>query len=225
MGRPAVREDEIARRPGWRSVSSILLFLGSARLLASLVFSWYTISYRESNIGNGTSNSMSEQLLPTSTTLSGSAGSGPAAQDSSYSREHLSETGGLYADATVLVLIGAALGAVGGLLAIEGRRPVQPSVLFAIALAAIAISAFGPGLIALEQPSAACSDARGFSTPIILGGSQFSGAGPANGVQCGPGWQFYVHASNGGYWTDPGFDSGPQTSFVGSASAGGGMLS
>jgi hypothetical protein len=179
-------------------------------LLTAILLGWYSVSATNSLDQGTTTFDLWE--VHTTTYLGGPASSYPV--PSSYSDAHLSQTGILYAAASILMVVALAASAFAGFAYVKGQRSrIRRWVVVPIALAAI-LATTAPILIAVEQPMAVCADAKNFSPPL---------GAPPNGVNgSAPGctWEFY-----NGTWWNPGGGSGPGSTFVGHSSAGAGSES
>jgi hypothetical protein len=211
-------------RPRERVVSTIVLILGAAFVLSSVLAPWYVVRVAASN----GCTSISESLAPLGVAVSSSGAGCPTAELGSYVSAGLPSTGSLYLG--IAALAGGAGLAVVSLswFRLSKLGPRHPKLLLSLSMMAIVAAASAPALAALGQPSTVCQD-QGFvgttlgtslsNDPTVQGPVNQSGGGSTPSCNS---WSFWHGA--GGSWVWSG-QAGPWNSFLGSASFGGGNIS
>ena len=167
-------------------------------LAVSLFLPWYSVSA----IDSSSDRRVSSQFYLWGVTTSSSGVGADGSRTSSYSSDVLPHTGGVYAAALGLVLVGIAGSTLAGAIALRSGPGARQLRLFAALVSAAVVTVAPLALIAV-QPGAICSDAQGFEAPLGSPGGASSG---------GCTWQFYLGS---GGWYAPGQADGPQGSFTG----------
>jgi hypothetical protein len=176
---------------------ALLLLVGSGLLAPTFYLGWYAVSAT-----NG-SESVSETFYMSGVHELGSGwGSPSGSYASSFADAYLPNTGGLYSLAGAILLGALLVGLAGGLLILLGGKRVSSNAVLLFALLATVLFAAAPMLLLAEQPSAVCTDAQHFNTPL--------GPPPSPQPKCT--WEFYMA---GGGWSNPVGGAGPGSTFSG----------
>ena len=199
-----------ARTRGWAALW--LRYLGVFLLGLTFFLSWYAVTATQSGYGTSVTQTFSAASTSTSATSFGA----PQAQSTPYDQADLPATGMLYEAVVGLVLAAAILGIAITAFSNPGRPRSRARIVAALSIAAVALALAAPVLLVAEQPAAVCSDARHFPMPL-------GAPGGGGGIYSTPGCHWQFRMSDGG-WYGPGFTTGPQSSFAGSASSSSGNM-
>jgi hypothetical protein len=181
--------------------TGLLYLAGVCFLLPAFFLSWYSISGSSSNI------QATETFFPASVHVSSSS---PSEFSSTYPGADVPNTGVVYAAATILLAGGLVLGTLVGVLVFTGLEGRYPKYALGLAVAAVILSLASPLFVQIDQPSAICSDARDFESPL---GAPSARAGN-DGSACAS-WEFDL---GNGAWYSTGQPLGPGDSFAGHSS-------
>ena len=195
---------EAARTRVWAALW--LRYLGVFLLGLTFFLSWYAVTATQSGYGT----SVTQTFSAVSTSVSATWYGAPPAQPTPYDQADLPATGSLYEVVVGLVLAAATLGIAITAISNPGRARSRSRIVVALSIAAVALALAASVLLVAAQPAAVCSDARHFPLPLGYAG----GGGSYSHPECN--WQF-KDGNNG--WYNPGLATGPQSSFVGSASS------
>ncbi|MCI4347636.1 MAG: hypothetical protein L3J97_03330 [Thermoplasmata archaeon] len=150
-----------------RLIGAIIILIGAILLIASLVLPWYSV---QTSFGGASATQNSYPGLPsTNGTIQYSCSGLPSLilgascpPQTSYSRQHLNNTGLIAESGFFLIIAGIVLGIIAAVLGIASRgnsRRTSPAVALAVVALLLAIAA--PGLFAASLPGAIGKDLPG----------------------------------------------------------------
>jgi hypothetical protein len=184
----------------------VLIIVGAALLLSTIVMGWYTTS-----VGNGSVRA-GETLYPTTVRIWGTQGGETYAGPVLYPNAGLTHTGTVYLAITALLVAGGMVGLSAAYLLRHGagrpHRRIVPGLLVVAVLLAVA----APTVLVVAQPSALCSDFVAVGTPLLTSPSDNT-----SGATLPCGWDITTPLDPGpGFGHVSGSTPGPQSTFWGS---------
>jgi hypothetical protein len=183
----------------------VLIIIGVAALLSSVLFAWYTTQLSDNHRTIGETYGLS------GVQLSGTQRSIPYAPAYTFTEVGLPTTGQLYAEISVAIVLSAVLGGLAVSLMLWRGPPSRRALASVVVILAAALSVSAPLLLVAAQPGALCSDSIYIPPPLALGSTPSSRSPPS----CD--WSIDTPSSSGsGYSTTNGGPPGPETSFIGS---------
>jgi hypothetical protein len=184
----------------------VLIIVGAALLLSTIVMGWYTTS-----VGNGSVRA-GETLYPTTVRIWGTQGGETYAGPVLYPNAGLTHTGTVYLAITALLVAGGMVGLSAAYLLRHGASRPHRRIVSGLLVVAVLLAVAAPTVLVVAQPSALCSDFVAVGTPLLTSPSDNT-----SGATLPCGWDITTPLDPGpGFGHVSGSTPGPQSTFWGS---------